>query len=39
KILGRGELDVSLKVEAHRFSKSARRNIEAAGGSVTERSE
>jgi len=39
KILGRGELEVSLKVEAHRFSKSARQSIEAAGGSVTERSE
>jgi len=26
-------------VEAHRFSKSARQSIEAAGGSVTERSE
>ena len=36
KILGRGELDVPLEVEAHRFSKSARAKIEAAGGSVRE---
>lgn len=33
-ILGRGELDKSLKVKAHRFSKSARAKIEAAGGEV-----
>ena len=33
-ILGRGEIDVPLKVHAHRFSKSARAKIEAAGGSV-----
>ncbi len=36
KILGRGDLDVSLVVEAHRFSGSARQKIEAAGGSVEE---
>jgi len=36
KILGRGELDTPLVVEAHRFSGSARRKIEAAGGSVKE---
>ena len=36
KILGRGELDTPLAVEAHRFSGSARRKIEAAGGSVRE---
>ena len=36
KILGRGDLDVALEVEAHRFSKSARAKIEAAGGSVRE---
>ncbi len=36
KILGRGELDVSLTVEAHKFTAEARRKIEAAGGSVRE---
>ena len=36
KILGRGELDVPLSVVAHKFSASARRKIEAAGGSVRE---
>ena len=36
KILGRGELDTPLVVEAHRFSGSARHKIEAAGGSVKE---
>ena len=34
KVLGRGEIDSPLVVEAHRFSDSARRKIEAAGGSV-----
>jgi large subunit ribosomal protein L15 len=33
-VLGVGELKTSLKVKAHRFSKSAREKIEAAGGSV-----
>lgn len=33
-ILGDGELGVALTVKAHRFSKSARQKIEAAGGSV-----
>jgi len=33
-ILGRGELDIPLKVSAHRFSKSAEEKITAAGGSV-----
>lgn len=33
-ILGRGELGVKLEVKAHRFTKSAREKIEAAGGSV-----
>ncbi len=33
-ILGRGEIDVPLKVKVHRISKSARAKIEAAGGSV-----
>jgi len=36
KVLGDGELEVSLVVEAHKFSKSARAKIEAAGGSVRE---
>jgi large subunit ribosomal protein L15 len=35
-ILGRGELEKSLTVKAHRFSASARKKIEAAGGSVEE---
>lgn len=34
KVLGRGELSVALTVKAHKFSKSAREAIEAAGGSV-----
>ena len=33
-ILGRGEVNVVLKVRVHRVSKSARAKIEAAGGSV-----
>jgi large subunit ribosomal protein L15 len=33
-ILGRGELSQPLKVKAHRFSKSARQKIEAAGGTA-----
>jgi large subunit ribosomal protein L15 len=33
-ILGRGELDVALKVNVHRVTKGARAKIEAAGGSV-----
>ncbi|MFO8059306.1 MAG: 50S ribosomal protein L15 [Bacillota bacterium] len=32
KILGKGELEVSLTVRAHKFSESARRKIDAAGG-------
>ena len=36
KVLGRGELEVPLVVEAHKFSRSAREKIEAAGGSVRE---
>ena len=35
KILGGGELGVALTVTAHRFSKSARQKIEAAGGQTT----
>ncbi|HVA61200.1 MAG TPA: 50S ribosomal protein L15 [Mycobacteriales bacterium] len=36
KILGNGELTVSLDVHAHAFSDSARRKITEAGGSATE---
>lgn len=36
KILGRGELKSGLKVEAHKFSASAKAAIEAAGGQVSE---
>ena len=36
KILGRGVLEVPLTVEAHKFSRSAKEKIEAAGGSVRE---
>lgn len=32
KILGDGKLQKPLKIQAHRFSKQARRKIEAAGG-------
>jgi large subunit ribosomal protein L15 len=32
KILGKGELNVKLHVEAHAFSESARQKIETAGG-------
>ncbi|MFQ5536441.1 MAG: 50S ribosomal protein L15 [Gemmatimonadota bacterium] len=35
KILGVGEVEKALQVEAHAFSKSAREKIEAAGGSVS----
>ena len=35
KILGDGKLAKALKVSAHRFSAKARKQIEAAGGSVT----
>ncbi len=34
KILGNGELTVSLTVHAHRFTKAAQAKIEAAGGTV-----
>jgi large subunit ribosomal protein L15 len=33
-ILGRGDLGITLKVKAHRFSKSAQQKIEDAGGST-----
>ena len=36
KILGDGELATALVVKAHRFSRSAREKIEAAGGSCEE---
>jgi large subunit ribosomal protein L15 len=35
KILGDGQLDVSLEVSAHDFSDSAREKIEDAGGAAT----
>jgi large subunit ribosomal protein L15 len=36
KILGDGEIGKSLTIRAHKFSKSAREKIEAAGGSCEE---
>lgn len=36
KVLGRGELKAGLKIEAHKFSASAKAAIEAAGGEVAE---
>ena len=33
-ILGDGDLDVALKVKAHRFSATAKEKIEAAGGTI-----
>lgn len=36
KILGGGDIEKALDVEAHKFSRSAREKIEAAGGSVRE---
>src|ERR1041384_7193700 len=35
-ILGTGEITKSLKISAHRFTKSAKEKIEKAGGSATE---
>ena len=35
KVLGTGEIGVRVQVSAHAFSQSARRKIEAAGGTVT----
>ncbi|MGL5826399.1 MAG: 50S ribosomal protein L15 [Nocardioides sp.] len=35
KVLGQGEITVSVQISAHAFSGSARERIEAAGGSVT----
>jgi len=34
KILGRGEIDLALKVEAHAFSKKAKEQIESKGGTA-----
>lgn len=34
-VLGNGEVSKSLKVSAHRFTRSAREKIEKAGGAVT----
>jgi len=39
KILGDGEIAVALQVKAHRFSRSAREKIEAAGGTCEELSQ
>ena len=36
KVLGEGEISTALVVKAHRFSKSARQKIEAAGGRCEE---
>jgi large subunit ribosomal protein L15 len=36
KVLGRGELNAAVKITAHKFSSTAKANIEAKGGSVTE---
>lgn len=36
KVLGEGELNVKLNIHAHKFSNSARKKIEDAGGSVVE---
>lgn len=35
KILGRGDIDKAINIEAHKCSASALKKIEAAGGSVT----
>lgn len=36
KILGNGELNAKLTVEAHSFSESAKKKIDAAGGTIKE---
>ena len=36
KVLGRGDLESAIVVEAHRFSNVARKKIEAVGGTVKE---
>ena len=35
KVLGRGDLNNSVNVSAHKFSKSAEKIIEKAGGTIT----
>lgn len=35
KLLGRGEIELSLEIEVHAVSSSAREKVEEAGGSVT----
>ena len=35
KVLAQGDIDVAVKVSAHKFSGAAKEKIEAAGGSVT----
>jgi len=35
KVLGNGELENSLQITAHAFSESAKKKIEAAGGTAT----
>lgn len=35
KVLGTGDIDVAVQIEAHKFSASAQSKIEAAGGSIT----
>ena len=34
KVLGRGEINVNLKVSAHKFTKSAKQKIETPGGTI-----
>ena len=34
KVLGNGDLNVALTVQAHKFTKSAAQKIEAAGGKI-----
>lgn len=34
KIMGRGEINVALKIKAHKVTEGARQKIEAAGGSI-----
>ena len=36
KVLGNGDIDVALKISAHKFSGTAREKITAAGGTATE---
>ena len=34
KVLGRGEININVKVSAHKFTKSAKEKIETAGGTT-----